>query len=50
MRRLITEDANGEDKEAENEPVDLEWLYKPDFAEMVDMWLSRASDSVNYLH
>jgi hypothetical protein len=28
------------EEEAE-EPFDLEWLYKPDFVEMVDSWLSR---------
>jgi 2-polyprenyl-6-methoxyphenol hydroxylase-like FAD-dependent oxidoreductase len=31
----------GEEKEAEDAPLDFESLYKPDFVEMVDAWLSR---------
>ncbi|GIC90488.1 FAD-dependent oxidoreductase [Aspergillus udagawae] len=30
-----------EDAEQAEEPFDLQWLYKPDFVEMVDSWLSR---------
>jgi 2-polyprenyl-6-methoxyphenol hydroxylase-like FAD-dependent oxidoreductase len=30
----------GEEKEAEDAPLDLESLYKPDFVEMVEAWLS----------
>jgi 2-polyprenyl-6-methoxyphenol hydroxylase-like FAD-dependent oxidoreductase len=36
-RRMPTAGA----EEAVNEPFDLEWLYKPDFVEMVDSWLSQ---------
>jgi 2-polyprenyl-6-methoxyphenol hydroxylase-like FAD-dependent oxidoreductase len=35
----------GQEKEGDNVPFDLEWLYKPDFVEMVDMWLSKDSST-----
>lgn len=41
--RRMPKDPTAAPSEMENQPFDLDWLYRPDFDAMVDSWLKKRS-------